>query len=107
MMVELRPKLYRNEDDELETCLLYRVYDEVFTGRDIDDAEDTLTLPPKLVCRQFWSEASRIFLDSCVVRVSHQAPLLAFALSKQTMVQSVRKLMITYDSFGPSFFPQR
>lgn len=62
-MIELRSKAYRNENDELETRLLYRVYDKVFTGKDIDDAKDTLSLPPRLVCRQFWLRLRLPFLN--------------------------------------------
>ena len=54
-----------------------------------------------------WSKASPVFLRSCSLRVSHQAPLLAIALSGQAIIQATQKLIITYNSFEGLTFPQR
>ncbi|KZM22091.1 uncharacterized protein EKO05_0007876 [Ascochyta rabiei] len=61
---------------------------------------------PKLVCRQFWAETSSVFLDSCTVRTASGEAFRALALSKQPIVQRVRKLIITSKKIRAWDFPR-
>jgi len=66
-------------------------YDEVCTDA-VGERDRPVT--PQLVCRQFWTETSQVFLSSCTFRVDYPYAFRAFALSEHSAVSRVRRLMI-------------
>ncbi|KAH6625458.1 hypothetical protein C7974DRAFT_376970 [Boeremia exigua] len=59
---------------------------------------------PKLVCRQFWAETSRVFLSSCRFQVNDARSFRELALSKQPVIPHIRRLNV-YVWFAPHYFP--
>lgn len=49
---------------------------------------------PQLVSRQYWAEASEVFLDSCTFRIDLPRVFRELALSRQAVVPRIRRLMI-------------
>ncbi|KAJ4364924.1 hypothetical protein N0V95_000571 [Ascochyta clinopodiicola] len=83
--------MHITSEGERSVELLFDIYKDVSTDLILPDAP---TSAPKLVCRQFWAETSSVFLNSCTVRTGCGEAFRALALSKQPIVQHVRKLII-------------
>lgn len=60
---------------------------------------------PNLVCRQFWAETSQVFLSSCVFRVDHPDAFRALALSGQSVVPRITRLMVRLSGTRSHNFP--
>ena len=53
--------------------------------------------PPQLVCKQYWSEASQVFLSSCTFNFGQSETFLNFVISGHNAVSLVRRIKVAAD----------
>lgn len=78
-------------DPEEDHDLLYEIYDSIDLA---EHPSSKSSYGPQLVCKQYWSEVSEVFISSCTFMFWNPYYFQNFVLSHQKVVSQVRKVKV-------------